>query len=497
MAKRDGHIIEEIVERENLELALDTVLRGEMRKQLAEGKWILEHRESFLDEVAAEIESGHVDLGEWHPKDIVEAGKERHLQVFSMRARIKVAAIMQVVDAHLRRRFIRTTSASIKNRGMHDLKAYIERDIARDPEGMRYIYQFDIAKFYDTVRQDFIMYCVRRVFKDGRLIAILDCFVSVLDEGISMGMRSSQGLGNLLLSIFLDHYLKDRYGIRHFYRYCDDGVIGSGKKLFLWECHGIVHSQIEVIGQHVKANEKVFPITQGLNFLGYIIYPDHSLLRKRVKKNFARKIKRVKSRKRRREIIGSFWGMAKHCNSWHLIETLLYPSEYNKLRNKHKKELMKDFGKSRSSVSQTYNGKRCFRGQKISGQELNRQPFIVLDYETGVVPQVERERYDREISAARSRGESGSAVKAPREKYVVSIIYDGQLRKFWTGDRENWDELDQRRANNELPFFCSLQADFSGLHPKYSFCSATDLGFRLPSEEEIDRLFKKLNINIQ
>ena len=51
-----------------------------------------------------------------------------------------------------------------------------------------------------------------------------------------------------------------------------------------------------------------------------VIYPDYTLMRKRVKKNFARRLKKVKSRKRRVEIVGSLWGMAKHANCWHLLE---------------------------------------------------------------------------------------------------------------------------------------------------------------------------------
>lgn len=491
MAKRDGYIIEEIIERPNLEESFDTVLRGTLRKSLNEGKWLLAHREEFLDGAAAEIASGKVNLGRWHPKDIVEAGKERHLQVFDMKARIKVGAVMQVVDKHLRKRFIRTTSASIKKRGMHDLKAYIEKDIRLDPKGMRYIYKFDIRKFYETVRQDFIMYCVRKVFKDKRLIAILEQFVSVLDEGISMGMRSSQGLGNLLLSVFLDHYLKDHYGIRHFYRYCDDGVIASGMKLYLWECRGVVHERVEVIGQEIKHNERVFPLSEGLDFLGYVIYPTHSLMRKRVKQNFARKLAKVKSRKRRKELVGSLWGLAKHCNSWHFLETVLYDKEYKKL----KKKAMKDFGKSRCEQSYTSDGKKSFRGQKISGKELDHKPFIVVDFETGVIPTVEQDRYKREVEETLSRGGDASLVKKPRPKYVVSIVYNGALRKFWTGDKENWDELDRRREEPDgIPFFSSMETDYSGQYPKYTFCSATALGYTMPSDEELNRLFTQLKI---
>lgn len=488
--KRDGFVIEEIIQDSNLNDAFNTVLRGNMRKGLSEGRWLLAHKDEFLKEVASEIAAGDVKLGKWHPKDIVEAGKARHLQVFDMKTRIKVAAVMQVVDKHLRRRFIRTTAASIKRRGLHDLKAYIERDMRNDPHGMKYLYKFDIRKFYDTVKQDYIKYCIRRVFKDRRLIGILDRFVSTLDEGISMGMRSSQGLGNLLLSVYLDHYLKDRYGIRHFYRYCDDGVIGSGMKLILWEQRKLVYDRVEAIGQQVKRNDRVFPVENGLDFLGYVIYPDHTLMRKRVKKNYARRLKRVRSRKRRVEIVGSLWGMAKHGDCWHLLEKLLFRKEYIKI----KKKAMKDFGKAKSDPK-TIDGKKSFRGSKISGRELDHKPFIVVDYETGVIPSIENERYKREVDDTLARGGDPSLVKKPRPKYVVSIIYNGQLRKLWTGDKENWDELDRLREEPDgIPFFCSMETDYSGQYPKYTFCSATAQGFTMPTDEELKELFTKLKI---
>ena len=54
---------------------------------------------------------------------------------------------MTVVDKHLRRRFIRTTSASIQGRGTHDLMKFICRDMETDPEGTGYGYKFDIHHF--------------------------------------------------------------------------------------------------------------------------------------------------------------------------------------------------------------------------------------------------------------------------------------------------------------------------------------------------------------
>ena len=214
--------MEEIADYSNMAESFDQVLRGSKRKKSRQGRYLLAHREEVLQELTGKIKTGTFTVKDYREREIVEGGKMRRIQILTMKDRIAVHAIMAVVDRHLKKRFIRTTSASIKNRGMHDLMEYIRRDMKEDPEGTRYCYKFDISKFYESVGQDFVMYCVRRVFKDKKLIAMLDNFVRLMPQGISIGLRSSQGLGNLLLSVFLDHYLKDKYGVRHFYRYCDD-----------------------------------------------------------------------------------------------------------------------------------------------------------------------------------------------------------------------------------------------------------------------------------
>lgn len=323
--RREGHIIEEVVEYSNMAESFDQVLSGTKRKKSRQGRYLIAHREEVIKELSERIASGtfHVTAKDIEEKDIIEAGKLRRIQFFKkLKNSIAVHAIMSVVDKHLKKRFIRTTSASIKDRGMHDLMKYIRRDMQEDPEGTRFCYKFDISKFYESVNQDFVMYSVHRVFKDKKLIAMLDNFVRIIPQGISIGLRSSQGLGNLLLSVYLDHYLKDRYGVRHFYRYCDDGVVLGKSKAELWEIRDAVHEQVEQIDLKVKANERVFPVDEGIDFLGYVIYPDHVLLRKRIKQKFARKMHEVKSRKRRRVLIASFYGMAKHADCIMLFNKL-------------------------------------------------------------------------------------------------------------------------------------------------------------------------------
>lgn len=431
--RREGYIIEEVVEYSNMSDSFDQVLRGTRRKESRQGQWLLAHREEVIRELSDRIKAGTYTVRDYREREINENGKIRHIQILTMKDRIAVHAIMAVVDRHLKKRFIRTTSASIKERGMHDLLAYIHRDMQEQPETTRYCYKFDISKFYESIDQDTVMDCVRRVFKDRRLITLLDGFVRMMPRGLSIGLRSSQGLGNLLLSVHLDHVLKDECGVRHFYRYCDDGVVLAASKRELWEVREIVHNQMESIGLKVKANERVFPVTEGIDFLGYVIRPDYIRLRKRIKKKAAAKLNEVKSRKRRREIIASLYGMSKHadCNNM-----------FHKLTGKE----MKSF-KDLKIAYKPDDGKKRFPGAVVSIRELVNLPIVVKDYETGI------------------HTEQGE------DRCIVSIEQSGEPKKFFTNSEEMKNILAQiSELPDGFPFETTIRAETFGKgRTKYVF----------------------------
>ena len=116
--KRDAHVMEEVLAYSNIYAAIDEVLSGTERKKTSEGRYILEHRDQVIAQLQQELGNGSFVLGTWEDREIVEAGKRRHLQIFPQLKRIGINAVMRVVDEHLRSRFIRTTGASIKGRGM-------------------------------------------------------------------------------------------------------------------------------------------------------------------------------------------------------------------------------------------------------------------------------------------------------------------------------------------------------------------------------------------
>ena len=59
-----------------------------------------------------------------------------------------------------------------------------------------------------------------------------------------------------------------------------------------------------------------------ISFLGYCFTPDNVRLRKNMKKTFARKDKRIKSRKRKQQIRASYWGWCKWGDCRNLWKTI-------------------------------------------------------------------------------------------------------------------------------------------------------------------------------
>lgn len=431
--RREGNIIQEIVEYGNMSDSFDQVLRGTVRKQCREGKELLAHREEVIANLQREIADGTFTVTEYRERDIYEYGKHRRLQIVAMERRIGCNAIMNVVDKHLHARYIRTSGASIKRRGTHDMMLQVSR-VLKDNPHIRYAYQYDIRHFYDNVVHKVAKDAFAHVFKDKILLKILGSLIDMLETGISFGLRISQATGNLILSIHLDHHLKDEMGVKHYFRCCDDGLVLAESKAELWLIRDAIHEMLEAIGLEIKPNERVFPVSEGIDFVGYKIYPDHVLLRKRIKKKFAAKIKKIKSRKRRHELIASFYGMTKHADCANLNNKLIGV------------ETMKSF-KDLKVTYQPANGQKYFPGDTISIRDLVNLEIIVHDFQLGVKT---REGEDR---------------------CVVSIEMGGQMKKFITNSDEMKNVLSQiGEMEDGFPFETTIKAQsFGNGKTKYVF----------------------------
>lgn len=370
--RRDGHIIEEIIEDSNMNESFDYVLRGSKRKTSRNGRYLIRHREETLSCLRKCISDGSFRISQYKEYIVNERGKERTIQSIPLRDRIALNAIMRVVEKHLDRRFITDSAASIKGRGSHYLHNRMLSDMRSDPDGTAFVYKCDVKKFYQSIDQDVMMFVIRRFFKDKKLITILDGCVRLLPEGLSIGLRTSQALGNLILNYYLDHTLKDRYGIAYVRRYCDDIVVQAGSFKALTPIVHLIHGCIAKSGLRIKGNEQAFCLKdRDIDFLGVRSFGDGNVkIRKHIKHRMAKRWKRVKSNKRRIELAASFYGASKHAHANYLFKTITKIS-------------MKDFSDFGLSFV-SGDGKKRFDCQSYSLGDLQNRSIIVEDYERNV-----------------------------------------------------------------------------------------------------------------
>ena len=559
-----SNLIEEIADPLNISESFDYVVSH--LECAAQRDHIRPKKEQYCKTLEKLLRSGdfRITPNDFRQMEVTDGPKARIVQCPSVFHRVGCHAVMVPFERHSHVSLIKNTAASIKGRGMHWLHDIIEHDLHADPDGMKYYYQCDIYHYYDSIDQKKMKEQLRMYTTDPLVLPMIDNFVELLPEGLSKGLRSSQSFANLHLSE-IDHMMNDVVDFHdipavascgdyqkrihgkdvcfHYYRYCDDIVFFAGNKKQLWELRNYLVSLLAELGLHVKPSEAVRPISEGVDYLGYVTYADdsegertvYSRIRKRTKQKFARRINRVKSRKRRKILIGSFFGMAAHADCRHLLKKLITPNEFRKLKHKRK---MKDFGKFKLAPS-TLDGKKNLHGKKIPPRELNGQGFIVFDFERGIVAKRDKDEYLRKLQDAAMRNMPEDLVEKPKDKYICQVIYhpalneiwldhsiydpdpevaekaqkrllarlkdileklkeQGELsnmvRKMWTGDREIWSYLNELEKLDELPFFVGIEMDYSGQYPKAHFVSAEKFGMRAPTPREEDVILNILNL---
>lgn len=432
MSKSYGNLIHLIIEHSNMNDAFDEVVGdlGAKRKAIYE-----KNREKIISKLQDEIKTGKFRIKHFKEYEVKDGRKKRRIQSPIVRERIGCNAIMRVVERFVYPTVIKTSAASIKGRGMHKLSKKIRRDIENDRYGTRYYYQSDIHKFYESICQIKMIRCIERYIKDKELLPILRSFITLMEHGLSIGLRSSQCYGNLYLSI-VDHYMKEVIGVKYYYRYCDDIVMLAGSKKELWRYRNALWEQIEKLDLEIKPNEAVRPISDGIDFLGFVYDGEKARIRKHTKQKNARALKRVKSRKRRQMIIGSFKGMAK----WGDCKNLFYRLTGEKMKD------FKDF--NLQYVAE--DGKKRFAGQKVSQSKLVNLELAIEDFEIDV--------------------------QTPNGKRtVVSFTYlsgpmQGQKAKYFTDDKQQLQFLQKIQEMGGLPFKTTLQMDSeAGAITKYIF----------------------------
>lgn len=262
-----------------------------------------DNREGNLEEISTLLRAGKVPKVEYH-SFYVYVPKVRKVIFIDYWSKVVQRAIYDVLNPKICRTFIEHTYACVKGRGqlaaMEQLYTWMRETRTSGTEW--YYYKFDVAKFFYRIDHEILMDICRKKIDDPRTVDLLGYYINndavpfgmpldanqltiteeqmLYDLGIPIGGGLSHMLGNMYLDP-LDQFCKRVLGIKRYIRYMDDIIILDNDKERL-KGYGRRMTQFLEERLHLNFNNKTAlrPVRVGCEFVGFVIYNDHVILRK-------------------------------------------------------------------------------------------------------------------------------------------------------------------------------------------------------------------------
>lgn len=328
--KRIGNLYDQIIALDNLRLADEKARRGKLRSYGVQRHD--KHREANILALHEMLKNKTFRTSKYEVFTIHDPKERLIYRLPYFPDRIVHHAIMNILEPIWVSVFTTDTFACIKDRGINGTMRKVKKAL-KDKENTRYCLKLDIKKFYPSVDHETMKQIVRRKIKCKDTLTLLDQIIDSAD-GVPIGNYLSQYLANLYLAYF-DHWLKEVVGVKYYFRYADDMVILHADKAYL---HNLLTQIQDYVGTRlklsVKGNYQVFPVdVRGIDFVGFVFFHTHTLMRKSIKKNFCRAVAKLNKRdnvpqKEYKQVICSWLGWAKYSNSKHLLKTILKTENY-------------------------------------------------------------------------------------------------------------------------------------------------------------------------
>lgn len=252
--------------------------------------------------------------------------KLRTIHKASVRDRLLHHAVYRRLYPFYDKTFIANSFSCRNNKGTHKaLKRFKESTNIASKNNTKtcWVLKCDIKKFFVSIDQQTLMGILKlRLSRDNLIVELLrEIIFSFKPNGLPLGNLTSQLFANIYLNEF-DQFVKHELKIKYYIRYADDFVILSEDKKYL---QNLIPKIQEFLKNELKLQlhpNKVFvkTISSGVDFLGWVNFVDHRVLRTKTKKRMLKKIKKNSSV----ETLNSYLGLLKHGNADKIKSRLIY-----------------------------------------------------------------------------------------------------------------------------------------------------------------------------
>ena len=284
--------------------------------------------------------------GKYYSFEIKEP-KKRIIHAAPFVDRVVHHAIINIIEPVFEKSFYYHSYACRKGKGAHRAVNICHKFTRRN----NFCLKCDISKYFQSIDHITLKGLIRKRIADPELLILIDAVIDSSPHceggieyffgddlfspinrkrGIPIGNLTSQFFANLYLNE-LDRFVKQNLMCRDYVRYMDDFLIFSNSKEKLAEFRNSIIRFLDTIRlcMHPQKRE-IFPVKNGVPFLGFNIYPNTIRLKKENIQRFMNRMKYKRyqfqkgmlSRDDLRNSINAWIGHVKHGNTWRLRETL-------------------------------------------------------------------------------------------------------------------------------------------------------------------------------
>lgn len=315
---------------ENLYRAFRRARRGKRdREEVAAFEYDLEDN---LLKLQAELQTSTYRPGPYRNFWVHEP-KRRKISAAPFRDRVVHHALCQVIEPIFERTFIHDSYACRVKKGTHRAVDRCQAFARR----YRYVLKADIQKFFPSIDHDIllgllgkrladpmVMELVRQILKSGEGVLAEeyvmqwfpgdDFLARFRPRGLPIGNLTSQFWANVYLDR-LDHFVKRHLKCRAYLRYVDDFLLLSDDKAQLHRWKEEIKAFLGCLRLTLHDRKSVvFPVSEGIDFLGYRIFPTIRRMRRVTVRRFTRRLRRLRESHRAGRI--SIQQVSQSVQSW-------------------------------------------------------------------------------------------------------------------------------------------------------------------------------------
>ena len=255
--------------------------------------------------------------------------KPRDIHKAEVRDRLLHRAIYRILYPHFDKKFIPDSYSCRSGKGTHRaINRFREygRKVSRNHTRTAWVLKCDIRKFFASINHAVLKQILARHIADEDTFLLLGKVIDSFHTdgkvgvGLPLGNLTSQLLVNIYMNEF-DQFVKHRLKTKYYIRYADDFVFLHQDKKYL---ESLIPQISEFLSTRLKLvlhPDKLFikTLASGVDFLGWVHFPNHRVLRTTTKK---RMFRNIKAKDGKEETVQSYLGLVGHGNSWKLQQKI-------------------------------------------------------------------------------------------------------------------------------------------------------------------------------